>query len=74
MTDDGGLPQFSIGDRIRVRSAGSRSLRLEGRTGKVIGFAHTRNALRVLIDGHKQPQTLHRSYLQPILPGDKFDK
>jgi hypothetical protein len=63
------LPDLSIGSYVRVRSRGKHSRCLEGRTGKVIGFAHTKNAIRVLLDGQKHPQTLHRSYLEPTVEG-----
>jgi hypothetical protein len=33
----------------------------------VIGFAHTKSALRVVLDGQKHPQTLHRDYLEPLV-------
>jgi hypothetical protein len=58
---------LAIGSRFRVKSLGKHSKRLDGRTGRVIGFAQTKNALRVLLDGHKHPQTLHRSYLEPLV-------
>jgi CBS domain containing-hemolysin-like protein len=60
-------PDLAAGSRFRVKSRGKYSRCLEGRTGKVIGFAHTKNALRVLLDGQKHPQTLHRCYLEPII-------
>jgi len=61
------LPDLVIGSRFRVKSRGKHSRRLDGCTGKVLGLAHTKNAFRVLLDGRKNPQTLHRSYLQPVL-------
>jgi len=60
------LPDLAEGSRFRVRTRGKYSRRLEGRTGTVIGFAKTKNGVRVLFDGHKYPQTLHRSYLLPV--------
>lgn len=63
-TNDDGLPSLTIGSRFLVRSRGKYSRCLEGRTGTVIGFAHTKSAVRVLFDGQRHPQTLHRSYLQ----------
>jgi hypothetical protein len=60
------LPDLAIGSRFRVKSRGKYSRSLEGRTGTVLGLAHTRSAVRVLLDGQKRPQTLHRGYLQLI--------
>lgn len=60
------LPDLAEGARFRVRTRGKYSRRLEGRTGTVVGFAKTKNGVRVLFDGHKYPQTLHRSYLLPL--------
>ncbi len=61
-----GLPSLAIGCRFLVKSRGKHSRCLEGRTGTVIGFAHTKSAVRVLFDGQRHPQTLHRSYLQQV--------
>jgi hypothetical protein len=63
-------PELVIGSRFRVKANGKRGqrLRLDGCTGTIIGFAQTRNAVRVIIDGYKYPQTLHRSYLLPAPP------
>ncbi|MBR0782867.1 hypothetical protein [Bradyrhizobium iriomotense] len=65
--NDALLLDLAIGSRFRVRSLGKHSKRLDGKTGRVVGFAHTKNALRVILDGHKHPQTLHRSYLEPLV-------
>jgi len=62
--NDDRLPDLTIGSRFFVRSRGKYSRCLEGRTGTVIGFAHTKSAVRVLFDGQRHPQTLHRSYLE----------
>ena len=66
MKQDASEMAFSIGSRCRVKIGGRRSPRLEGRTGTVVGFTHTRNGVRIVFDGFKSPQTLHRSYLVPI--------
>jgi hypothetical protein len=48
-------PELVIGSRFRVKANGKRGqrLRLDGCTGTIIGFAQTRNAVRVIIDGYK---------------------
>jgi hypothetical protein len=67
MGEDASIAVFAIGSRCEVRAGGRRS-RLPGRKGTVVGFAQTRNAVRVMFDGLKSPQTLHLSYLLPIAP------
>lgn len=68
MTDDQTRTSIAlaVGNRVRLKSLGKLSRGLDGRTGTVVGFAHTRSALRVMLDGQKRPQTLHRSYVQLI--------
>jgi hypothetical protein len=60
------LPELQVGNRVRMESRGKYSRGLEGRTGVVRGFGHTKSAVRVLLDGQKSPQTLHRGYLRLI--------
>jgi hypothetical protein len=61
------LPDLPIGSRFRVKSRGKFSRSLEGRIGTVLGRAHTKSTVCVLLDGQKRPQTLHRGYLQMIV-------
>ena len=61
------VSDWFFGSRFVVRAQGKFSRGLDGRTGIVIGFAHTKNAIRVLLDGQKNPQTLHRRYLEPLV-------
>ena len=70
MSEELPQPELSVGSRFRVKARGRHSVRLEGRTGVIIGFAKTKNALRVMFDGYKYPQTLHRSYLLPLQQGN----
>lgn len=69
-TDDRPLSDLVTGSRFRVKSRGRYSRGLEGRIGTVLGFARTMNMVRVLLDGHKHPQTLHRCYLQVLADVD----
>jgi hypothetical protein len=55
--------EFAIGSRCRVKPGAKRVPRLQGRTGTVVGLTQTKNGIRVVLDGFKSPQTLHRSYL-----------
>jgi len=72
MDNDPPRPEFAIGSRCEFRAGGRRSLRLQGRQGTVVGFAQTGNAVRVVFDGFKSPQTLHLSYLVPAAPATSF--
>jgi hypothetical protein len=72
MSEDATIAEFAIGSRCEFRADGRRSVRLQGRKGTVVGFANTKNAVRVVFDGFKSPQTLHLSYLVPIAPMTSF--
>ena len=56
--------ELRIGQRIRLSSLGVERCRFECGTGVVVGRSNRFNAIRVLMDGRKQPQTLHRSYIE----------
>ncbi len=68
MNDDSIEAKLSIGSRCQMKVGGRRSQRLQGRKGTVVGFAQTKNAVRVVFDGYKSPQTLHLSYLLAVPP------
>jgi hypothetical protein len=72
MDDHATIAEFAIGSRCEFRAGGRRSSRLQGRKGTVVGFSSTRNAVRVIFDGFKSPQTLHLSYLVPIAQVTSF--
>jgi hypothetical protein len=52
------------GQRIRLSALGKERCKLKTDTGVVAGRAQQGNTVRVLMDGRKQPQTLHRSYIE----------
>jgi hypothetical protein len=68
-TDGSDAPpaEFSIGSRCQVKMGGKFSRRLQGRTGTVVGSSQSKNGIRVVLDGAKTAQTLHRSYLIPLM-------
>lgn len=55
------------GCRIVLAEAAGR--RLSGTFGVVLGLGSTRNQVRVLLDGSKQPLTLHIRYLDLLDSG-----
>jgi hypothetical protein len=56
---------FKVGTRIRLSTLGKeRSRRTKTQTGVVIGRPFQSDALRVQMDGAKQPITLHISYVE----------
>ena len=52
------------GQRIRLSALGKERCKLKTDTGVVAGRTNHGNAVRVLMDGRKQPQTLHRTYIE----------
>ena len=55
---------FRQGQRIRLSALGKERCKLKTDTGVVAGRTNHGNAVRVLMDGRKQPQTLHRTYIE----------
>jgi hypothetical protein len=56
--------EFQIGDRVRLSPLGeSRFPRSPSKVGVVVGFGHSETRLRVHIDGHTRPMTLHQTYV-----------
>jgi hypothetical protein len=51
------------GQRIRLSDLGKARCKFKSDTGVVAGKSHHPDAVRVLMDGRKTPQTLHRSYV-----------
>jgi hypothetical protein len=53
------------GQRIRLSDLGKERCKLfKSDTGVVAGKSRHPDAIRVLMDGRKQPQTLHKSYVE----------
>ena len=56
---------FGIGTRIKLSPLGKeRSRRTKVQTGVVVGKPFQSDAVRVQMDGMKQPITLHISYIE----------
>jgi hypothetical protein len=59
--------EMKPGCRFQLTRLGAeRCPKLRGRTGTILGMARSTRAYRVLFDGMKFPQSLHRSYITPI--------
>lgn len=58
--------EFKIGARIRLSPLGKERLhRHTVHTGTIVGKTFSSHAVRVLLDGKKQPVSLHVSYVEP---------
>jgi len=52
--------------RIRLSALGKeRSPRIKTHTGIIVGKTPGSDTVRILLDGHKLPITLHKSYIEP---------
>ena len=55
-----------VGSRCRLSALGSkRCRRLKARTGVIIGISPTGSSFRIVMEGRRQPVTLHVSYIEP---------
>jgi hypothetical protein len=60
---------LSIGVRVRMSALGaSRCARLAGKTGTIVGGSVYVNSVSVLFDGNRSPTTIHREYVEAMLP------
>jgi hypothetical protein len=58
---------FATGDRVRLNEVGrARSPKLGQRLGTVEGVSRTGNSLRVVFDGGRTANSIHRSYLEVV--------
>jgi hypothetical protein len=66
---------LKVGSRFRLSPLGfERCRKFKSRTGVIVGFSPTGTALRVMLEGRRQPMTLHESYVEldsehPVLFG-----
>ena len=70
-TEEAQLAQhrFKIGDRVRLSRLGKqRTRKLAMEIGTVVGVVSSRNigSVRILFDGLKTAQSLHRTYIEPV--------
>jgi hypothetical protein len=62
-------PALSIGVRVRMSALGAlRCSRLAEKTGTIVGGSVYVNSVSVLFDGNKSPTTIHREYVEALLP------
>jgi hypothetical protein len=58
-----------IGVRVRMSALGaSHCARLAGRTGTIVGGSVYVNSVSVLFDGNRSSTTIHREYVEAMLP------
>ena len=61
---------LSVGVRVRISALGaSRCVRLANKTGTVVGGSVYANSVSVLFDGNRSRTTIHREYVEVMLPG-----
>jgi hypothetical protein len=57
---------LKVGSRFRLSALGvKRCHRFKSRTGVIVGLSPTGSSLRVMLEGRRQPMTLHESYVEP---------
>ena len=57
---------LQIGSRCRLSALGSKRCRkLKARTGLIVGISPTGSSFRIVLEGRRQPVTLHASYIEP---------
>ena len=58
--------ELKPGARVRLSALGKqRCPKMTRQTGVIVAKVDQSDALRVLMDGNKDPSTLHRSYIEP---------
>jgi hypothetical protein len=59
---------LNVGSRFRLSALGiKRCRRVKSRTGVIVGLSPTGSSFRVILEGRRQPITLHESYVEPDL-------
>jgi hypothetical protein len=59
-----------VGVRVRMSALGaSRCARLANMTGTIVGGSVYANSVSVLFDGNRTRTTIHREYVEVLLPG-----
>ena len=65
MKDQPRNKRLKVGSKFRLSALGiKRCPRIKNRTGTIVGLIPTGSSFRVLLDGRKQPVTLHESYIE----------
>jgi hypothetical protein len=59
--------ELKVGSRVRLSALGiKRCPGLKSRIGAVVGLSPTGSSFRVILEGRRQPITLHESYIEPV--------
>jgi hypothetical protein len=68
-TDRGPAASIAMGERVRMSALGAaRSPRLAKKEGTIVGGSRLNSSIRVLFDGSKSPMSLHRDYVEQLIP------
>ena len=60
---------LKIGSKCRLSALGSkRCRRVKSWTGIIVGVNPTGSSFRIVLEGRRQPVTLHASYIEPDTP------
>jgi hypothetical protein len=60
---------IAIGARFRMSALGAaRCPRLAKKEGNIVGASRLNSSIRVLFDGSKSPISLHRDYVEQLIP------
>ena len=59
--------QLKTGDRVRLSDVGKKNSRVSEKKGVVVGLTKSKSQFRVMWDGLKVPQLMHRTYLESDL-------
>ncbi|MGA2997492.1 hypothetical protein [Bradyrhizobium sp.] len=58
---------MKIGSGFRLTELGmKRCGKFKSRTGRIVSVSPTGSSVRVVMEGRKQPLTLHESYVEPV--------
>ena len=61
---------LTVGVRVRISALGAlRCARLANKTGTIVGGSVYANSVSVLFDGNRSRTTIHREYVEMMLPG-----
>jgi len=67
MKDRPRCSNLKIGSGIKLSELGmKRCGKFKSRTGRIVSISPTGSTVRVIMEGRKQPLTLHQSYVEPV--------
>jgi hypothetical protein len=61
------MSKFEVGSGFRLSELGmKRCGKFKSRTGRIVSISPTGSSVRVVMEGRRQPLTLHESYVEPV--------